>query len=202
MKLPLKLLLAISMAVTSMVAFAQESPNDSYKGGNMVVEAGGLVGMQKFGMYGVSVAVLGGYTFNKHWFVGGGIGFKNVTVDKPNSSTIPVFARVKYSILKSKVTPYLSLDGGYYVGSAGSAYNKQPDLRPGEGYTWVTQIKGGWFFHPEVGVSVRLKKRQAIHFGIGYGRLRGSFWRQERALEKMQGLNHLNELTFRIGLTL
>lgn len=205
MKTPLRrAIFTICLTVASLtVSYAQESPETKYRGGNLLVEAGGLTGVEKFRVSGWSVGVVGGYTFDRHFFLGGGFNLNHIMVGNNGGITIPLFARVKYSLLKSKVTPYVSFDAGYDPMFTGISYERSPDYTPEDGDIWLYEMKGGFYWRPEIGVSVRLKKRKAVHVGIGYFPQRGKFLRYEAKggdISKNRQ-NSLSVLTFRAGFT-
>ena len=100
--------LSILLLIGELTLLAQSN----YKGGNLIIEAGGMLGMQKFNMRGGSVGAIGGYTFNEFLFVGGGITINYYYVDDFDALSIPLFGRIKYTLFKSKITPFISADIG------------------------------------------------------------------------------------------
>ncbi|WP_300286726.1 hypothetical protein [uncultured Alistipes sp.] len=116
---------------------------------------------------GGALTTVGGYTFDEHWFVGGGVAFYANTVGDFFSMSVPLFARGRYALLESKVTPYVSADVGFDPVNVQVDYEMSETYRPQEGDVWVYGTDGGFYVRLEVGLSVRLDRRRAVSFGIG-----------------------------------
>lgn len=200
-----KRLLAIVLSICSFATgYAQQNP-EKYQGGGLIVEAGGIVGTNGLNLRGVSIGIVGGYTFNRHFFLGGGFNFNNFSFGGEDGSeiAIPLFVRLNYSLLKSKITPYLTFDAGYNPFFSSTDYEISPNYRPKDGDIWIYQVKGGFYWHPEAGISIRLKKRRAVRIGIGYNSQRGEFLCYEAQGNEVEGKTRdkLGMITLRAGFT-
>lgn len=126
-----------------------------YRGADLILETGGFKGIDEFQTNGFSpLAVVGGYTFNEHLFLGAGTSL--ILYKDYDLISIPLFIRIKSALLKSRITPYLQLDGGCNIPVT---YPPTCIIPAGE--------PGFLFLRPEIGVLWRLHNRQAVHFGIG-----------------------------------
>ena len=79
-------------------------PYNSYNGSNYVLEFAPLVMLN----------VINGYSFSQYLYVGGGVGI--------NLVYIPVYAHVRSSFLKKRVSPFVSASAGVSIGIIESAY--------------------------------------------------------------------------------
>lgn len=88
--------------------------------------------------------------------------------------TLPLFVRTRYAFLTSRITPYFQLDLGIPIFLGGATVCHFPDYtgRP------ITYEQPTWFYCcPEAGVSFRLRKRRALHLGLGVMINYGEFYR-------------------------
>lgn len=122
-----------------------------------------------------------GYNFNPHISVGGGIGIERFT-SMPmydsltaNLSLMPVFADIRYTILKRRVTPVIGLNIGYKV-----LWNI-PSTEVSEHFVWIfppyawnvineydIYTRGGLFITGEIGVKARIYKRLSLYCSVDY----------------------------------
>lgn len=183
------ILVLVLFVTTNSVAFAQKrNPND-YKGMNLILETGGFAPDDYNKISGWSpVAVVGGFTFNRHLFIGGGLGVNYSWYYR--SVSIPIFARIKVTFLKTKFSPFVSLNLGCNAASRSSNYY---DSAPNEKRYLVSNA----FISPEVGIQMRTKERQAVHFSFGYMKMRGGNDRLNSAMSRFSA----GTVTFRVGYT-
>ena len=155
------------------------------------------------GLSGGMLTTVGGYTFDEHWFLGGGATFYANTAGDFFGMSVPLFARGRYALLESKVTPYVSADVGFDPVNVHVDYGMSETYRPQEGDVWVYGTDGGFCVRLESGLSVLLNRHRAVGFGIGRCRQRGDFLRMERSGEGMRGVryNRVGRLTFCAGFT-
>ena len=113
--------------------------------------------------------------------------------------SVPLFARGRYALLESKVTPYVSADVGFDPVNVHVDYGMSETYRPQEGGVWVYGTDGGFYVRLESGLSVRLNRHRAV----GFCRQRGDFLRMERSGEGMRRVryNRGGRLTFCAGFT-
>lgn len=156
---------------------AQGTP-EKYRGANFTIETGGFVGADKFRVRGFHpFSFTGGYTFDRHWFLG--LGFSSAIYypadEDDRRITLPLFVRTRYAFLTSRITPYFQLDLGIPIFLGGATVCHFPDYtgRP------ITYGQPTWFYcRPEAGVSFRLRKRRALHLGLGVMINQGYFNRE------------------------
>ena len=122
-----------------------------------------------------------GYKFNPYLGVGGGIGierFSNLPTYSyytANFTLMPVFAEIRYTMLKTRVTPVIALQGGYkwLVNTPSSQADEwlkwvyQP-YAWNYYYTYDTYLRGGLFASMELGVNARIYKRLGIYAALTY----------------------------------
>ena len=90
--------------------------SDTQRGGAAMGEVGlGILGE-------LSMNVTGGYHFNKHVFLGGGLGFKKYLFfdDAPKGApdALPVYANARFTLGSKRVAPYVSTSFGYDLASS------------------------------------------------------------------------------------
>jgi hypothetical protein len=122
-----------------------------------------------------------GYKFNPHLGVGGGIGIERFT-NLPtygnyytNFTLMPVFAEVRYTVLKSRVSPVIALQGGYKflinLPYSQTDYYYWWMYKPfvlNESYIWDEYTRGGLFISAEVGVNYKIYKRFGLYASLTY----------------------------------
>ncbi|MCC9166914.1 hypothetical protein [Pontibacter harenae] len=151
-----------------------------------IIEFGYLYGKSSsngFNSYAATptVQVFNGYQFHRAFALGATIGadfYNNVLIT-------PIALGIRGELLKTRVSPFYSLDAGY--GSA--AFSNEGNQRDNE---------GGWMFSPAVGMRVSTGTSTAFAFSIGYKtqrvRTQDIFW--GTTLE--QKINY-KRLTLRMG---
>lgn len=122
-----------------------------------------------------------GYKFNPHLGVGGGIGIERFT-NLPtysyyysNFTLLPVFAEVRYTVLKSKISPVIALQGGYkflinlpYSQTDYSYSWGYEHLVLNESFIWDEYTRGGLSLSAEVGVNCKIYKRFGLYASVAY----------------------------------
>ncbi len=203
-KIIIRLCLLAGLVLPAGRAAAEEPAAERFRGGSVWLEAGYQTGIEGFDLHGGSLGAGWGYHFNKHLLLGVGFNLNIHSIDRVTSLSVPIFMRVKYTVLKSRVSPYLSVDVGFDPLYSSIKYDMNPEYRPQPGDTWVYGTDMGFYLRPEMGVSYRLKGRRSLNLGVGYTRQRGDFVRIVSApaggVEREQH-NALHELTFRFGVT-
>lgn len=120
-----------------------------------------------FGDNAFHFATVHGYSFNPHFFLGGGIGYVNTSVlrriahpspynpdlhiVREEAHLIPVFIRYKANLLKEKIiSPFLSFDGGYTIDLKASQY-----------------VQTRWILRPSIGTNITVHSRLWAYFSFG-----------------------------------
>lgn len=126
------------------------------------------------------IQTIAGYRMNPFIAVGGGVGLERyVNMNlydtlTANLSQVPVFAEVRYTILDSKITPVIALQGGYkFLTNRTSSQVTSWDV---EGYPpsythydeYDYYDEGGFCFTIEGGVKARMYKRFALYLSASY----------------------------------
>ena len=174
------LIFVLCLLASADIVQARQASDKVYKGGNFTLEFGAFTSAgSKISFTGFSLTPVGGYTFSEHLFLGGGVSFCFNTVDNFFSMSMPVFVRGKYSLLKSRITPYVLLDAGYDPLFVSVNHEISESYVPSHGDLWIYGTRGGFYIRPELGVSLRLRRRKSVNFGIGYSLQRGDFKRME-----------------------
>ena len=85
-----------------------------------------------------------GYQFNQHMFAGAGAG---IIMSYDNTSTVgvPIYADFRYTMLKSKVTPFLEGKIGYAAADI-----------------------GGFYASPAIGVDIAFTEKFGLYVGLAY----------------------------------
>jgi hypothetical protein len=106
-----------------------------------------------------SVTMTNGYMFNKHWAAGAGVGFEIF-----DHFLFPLFAELRYTLWNGKISPFMTMKGGY---AFGNFKLKQYDHLY---LNWVPyhirdfglRHYGGWMLHPEIGIKVPLDENNDL----------------------------------------
>ena len=122
-----------------------------------------------------------GYKFNPYLGLGGGIGIERFpslptySIYSANFTLMPVFADLRYTVTKTKVSPVIAVDAGYkflinipssqMVTWTDSIY---PPYAWNDYYLYDTYLRGGFFFTIEVGVKARVYKRLGLFCSADY----------------------------------
>ena len=150
---------------------AQGTP-EKYRGANFTIETGGFVGADKFRVRGFHpFSFTGGYPFDRHWFFGLGV---SSAIYYPADDDARRLTPPRSACLPTPITPSLQLHRGIPILLGGATVCHFPDYtgRP------ITYGQPTWFYcRPEAGVSFRLRKRRALHLGLGVMINYGEFYR-------------------------
>jgi hypothetical protein len=155
-----RLLLASSFAILALSAAAQERGYRGFiditynKEVNFYEE---YSGDNKKDLNKIEMTYSNGYQFNKHFYLGAGIGL-SFPADRDNTF-IPVFIDTRFYLDGSNFTPYFSLRGGYEMCKSGNYLFKTSNT-----YSY----KDNPFINPSFGVRYRFHKKLAVNANIGY----------------------------------
>ena len=159
-----KIFLIIGMIFCCGTGFAQE------KGFEKAIEANGSVGLDDCINYTFGANFIGGYRISPSFFIGAGLGYTYIDglyyksyehIGKGESmsynsidarSNLQAFARVKYNLTKSNVSPFLLVDLG---GTFGLTSNK-------------IKMANGFLYEPAFGVDFKIKNEETIYVMLGY----------------------------------
>lgn len=104
---------------------------------------------------GVGAEVINGYSFNKWFMLGAGVGanmmsYKGYENECVVEAVIPIFIHARFNILDRRVTPFFSLGvgGGILVDNYNSG------------------VASALYLDPKLGVAVHLKNGGTIDFGV------------------------------------
>lgn len=92
--------------------------------------------------YGWNFTTSHGYQFNPYFYVGVGA---SLDIDWFECVALPVFVNARVNFIRTRVTPFLDIKGGYSITS-----------------------ETGGYFSPSVGVSVALAPKFCINASVGY----------------------------------
>jgi len=133
------------------------------------------------GQYMNGMQTIFGYKVKPRLGVGIGVGIERFTamhmydVYKANLSMLPVFADVRYTLIKSTISPFVAVDAGFKIllNIPSTQYTTHTDtIYPGYAWnTWYdydTYKSGGWFVNCEAGIKVRVCKRLSLNGSFGY----------------------------------
>ena len=149
----------ILMLVFASISLSAQSYNHS-------IEVSGGVGLEKYSKYSVGVSYQGGIQIKK-FYAGLGVGFRYADAlyysswdgtgivstsyeSRDAKYLLPLNLRLKYNFTKTKVSPYLLVDGGYTF-DVGKNPNKNIE---------------GLFVQPQLGIDLKLKEGNALYFGV------------------------------------
>jgi len=122
-----------------------------------------------------------GYKFNPHLGIGGGIGIERFT-NLPtysyytgNFTLMPVFAEIRYTVLKSRFSPVIALQGGYNeIINIPSTQAEEWTVWEYSPYVWSyyysydSYLRGGPVATLELGVNARIYKRFGLYASVDY----------------------------------
>lgn len=135
------------------------------KGYEKSIEFGGGIGLDKLSKYSIGISMVNGYRFNNYLYVGVGTGFKYTDALYYSSSSlrdyyesfdgkylIPLYARIKANLTKTKVSPFLVVDAGYTF-DVGQNENKNIE---------------GLMIEPAFGIDFKLNEEKiSLYFLLG-----------------------------------
>ena len=203
MKTKLFLLVALIMATVS-VANAQS------KGYEKSIELNGGVGLDNYSKYSFGISMINGYRFSDHFYLGAGVGYKNINSLYYTSTNyvgnrytgyyesfdsrnlIQLYARAKANLSKGQISPFFQFDVG---GSLDLNSNKDAGTA------------SGVILEPAFGVDFKTKDpKTAIYVSVGYN-MQGMSYRKWDLNPDVVGtsagdvmINRLaGQLKFRIG---
>ncbi|GEM_PF-625539 len=122
-----------------------------------------------------------GYKFNPYLGLGGGIGIERLTdlptysYYKGNFTFLPVFAELRYTVLKRRFSPVVALQGGYkfLINTPSTQMDEwlewiYPPYAWNYYYNYDTYHSGGGFATLEIGVNTKVYKRFGVYASVDY----------------------------------
>lgn len=97
---------------------------------------------------GASMRIVNGYSFNRHWETGFGVGIEQLNWNP----YVPLFVEGKYSILKGNTRPFISVHSGYLMPLRNFEFNKG-------GLTTGAELGITHYFSNHLGISTSLGYR-------------------------------------------
>lgn len=132
-----------------------------------------------------SFTITNGYMFNNNWTVGAGVGYEIF-----DHNLFPLFIEIRYTLWDSKLSPFVTMKGGYSFGNFKA--KNYDDLYLNWSPYHVNDVSlrnyGGIMFHPEIGVKVPLNKNSDLIFSVAY-----RYQKTKSIVRKDEGLNQLEE---------
>lgn len=113
---------------------------------------------------GVSFHNVSGMQFSRWFGVGLGVGIETYGTDD-DEVIYPVFAEFRGYFTKKIKAPYYSVSGGYGFMTTNEA-------------EFITEARGGWMFHPAIGLRFGAKRRTNLAADIGYKFQKAHFRRE------------------------
>lgn len=144
----------------------------------------------------LNLTFVNGYRHNDYLFIGAGIGvdysmweslsyYSNIYKDY--SVSIPLFARLKVNLMKTKVSPYISFDLGYNFMIGSSDDYSFRGIKNEYAYK-----RSGLIMSPTVGAEFKLTEDQSIYLGLSY--LLNAFFENDHSYG-----HNMNSVGFRLG---
>ncbi len=93
-----------------------------------------------------NINFINGYRINPWFALGGGFGLRSFL---GNDLFMPLFLDLRVNFTNKRTSPYFSMDQGY-------------------AFCLTSVNNGGYMMSPTLGVSVKMKKRSALNFGLSY----------------------------------
>lgn len=159
-----RILIIAVLLFASVSMFAQ-------KGYEKSVEINGAVGLDDCQKYTFGISMINGYRISESLFVGAGVGYEYLeglyyhsyeykgsiigstsydSIDVRNN--IQLFGRVKFNLIKSKISPFLTADAGYTIGLSSNEI----------------KMANGFFFQPSFGCDFKIDDVQSVYVMLGY----------------------------------
>lgn len=156
------------LLATVMLSMAANSQESGYE---KSIEIIGGPAMSKSTKYSLGISMVNGYRINPHLYAGIGVGFRyteakfmhtwrsymqysSLHFESSDSYggdyLVPVFARIQYNLITTKVKPMLLCDVGYTI---------DPGIAKGNAV--------GFFWEPAFGIDISLEENTSIYFQIG-----------------------------------
>lgn len=112
-----------------------------------------------------SVTITNGYMFNEHWAAGAGVGYEIF-----DHNLFPLFAELRYTLWDSKLSPVMSMKGGYAFGNFKAKHydDLYLDWSPYHVNDASLRNYGGIMLHPEISVKVPLNGNSDLLITAGY----------------------------------
>lgn len=112
-----------------------------------------------------SFTITNGYMFNKHWAAGAGVGFEIF-----DHNLFPLFAELRYILWDSKISPFVTIKGGYSFGNFKAKHYDDLYLNWSPYYVNDASLRhyGGIMLNPEIGVKVPLNENCDLLFTVAY----------------------------------
>lgn len=112
-----------------------------------------------------SFTITNGYMFNNHWTAGAGVGFEIF-----DHNLFPLFAEVRYTLWDSKISPFVTMKGGYSFGNFKAKHYDDLYLNWSPYYVNDASLRhyGGIMLNPEIGVKVPLNENCDLLFTVAY----------------------------------
>lgn len=125
----------------------------------------------------ISARVVNGYTFNRHWEAGFGLGFEQLRWNP----YVPVFLEGRYQFLNGSTRPFVALHGGYAMPVRNFEFDKG-------GLTGGAELGVTHYFSSHLGISTSV--------GYRYARLaENSMW-----WDDFKTITQMNRFEIRLGL--
>lgn len=112
-----------------------------------------------------SVTITNGYMLNEHWAAGAGVGFEIF-----DHFLFPLFAELRYTPWNNKISPFLTMKGGYAFGNFKQKHYDHLYLNwfPYHVDDFGLRHYGGMMLHPEIGVKVPLDENNDLLLTAAY----------------------------------
>jgi hypothetical protein len=112
-----------------------------------------------------SVTITNGYMFNEHWAAGAGVGFEIF-----DHFLFPLFAELRYTLWNNKISPFLTMKGGYAFSNFKAKHYDDLYLNWSPYYVNDVGLRryGGLMLHPEIGVKVPLDEKTDLLLTAAY----------------------------------
>jgi hypothetical protein len=112
-----------------------------------------------------SVTMTNGYMFNEHWAAGAGVGFEIF-----DYFVFPLFAELRYTLRDNKVSPFLTMKGGYAFGDFKMKHYDHLNLHwpPYQVNDAGIRHYGGMMLYPEIGIKVPLDENDDLLITAAY----------------------------------
>jgi hypothetical protein len=166
---------------------SSENNNADHSGYQALADIGFLGGSDN----NLSLLLTNSWQFKNRLSVGAGFG-----VEKFSYQVLPVYADVRYTILKGSLSPFVYMQGGYAFPLGSSA----------EGNSYQeTDLKGGGMLNPGIGLRYNFSNRNAFVFSIGwrYQELRKTwkytYWYYSADDQSYEGIDFYRRIAIRIG---
>jgi hypothetical protein len=134
----------------------------SKKGYQGIIEIGYAMGIGEYGMNNLKLNLINSIRCNPYFSIGLGIGlrikhdkmefYENRKWPSLNNRLYPIFLDLRTNFMNKKVSPYLSLGLGGYLGSYG---------------LW-SGSRSGFFVNPSAGFKIKISEKSALKFAFYY----------------------------------